>query len=446
MDIISGSALLCAVALFFIVFKVPEIGVALIPVCVILPGMLPRLFESIGYMELLLAFLSIVLIGRVVIYQKMMIYVDRFLVIMIVIAGILFLSAVLGSGIEAGVRFYIWMGCCVTYFLVANLVRTNRWVYYLLFFSLVVVVGMILVDFLYVSGVPLPETDTQWHMYRSYAASMADQGNPASGQSNFVVSMATMLFPVCVAYAAIVRSVQMRILCLGVFVGILTLVFLVQTRAFILCGSVSILAMSIKFWNRRAIRVAVTVAFMFIVGLTIINHVIPEGRMRFIDRFMVATTKGDSRIDIWVSLLKGGMDSPVFGNGALNKGQVLLKYRTVGGHGLFPQIFFENGILLLIPLCLLLLRWVQRAWNILQYSAVDFHESAAALASWGILAGLLANCIINVHLMQTASYGMLAFSLAGLLAVQEKILIRRGSMACIHQKISHLQSGEKKLL
>ena len=409
----NGSLLLVfgGLALFVIVLLCPEWGIWLIPISVALPRTLPRLFGQLGGMELSLALMLMAYLLQHALSRKR-IQVDWFLGVMLLAAVPMALSALAGRGQEDSVRLYNWLGTCITYFLVLNLMTGIQSPYRILLGFTVIIVGMIFADMLFISGVPLPETDYEWHVYRLTAFTI--------GQANFIVSLATMLLPIPLAYAILTKKRTLRWLCVTLLVGNLALAVLVSTRAFILFATASTLAMSIPIWERYGVKPVRRAVVFLAGGLLAMWYMLPAGWTKLMERLVDTFLYGDCRIQIWIDQFEVGLRSPIVGYGAISLENSLLRFGIYGRHGLFPQIFFEYGLVFVVPVVVLLVGWVRRSLYLLRDPQLTVEQSAVALASWGIIVGLLANAITNVHLVLTAQYSVLAFSLAGLLAAQLK--------------------------
>jgi hypothetical protein len=410
-------ALLGVAALTAIVFFRPEWGIWLIPVTVAAPRTLPRLFGRLGAMELALGFLLGIVILRSLLLRKR-IEVDSFLGVLLLAATPAALSLLAGRGQYDGTRLYNWLGSCLVYFAVINLMRPNKSAYYVLLGFPLIVMGLILADFLLFSGVPLPETDYEWHTYRSLASTIGGGiGAGLQGQANFVVSLATAVFPIPIAYGLFAKRQPVRLLCVALIIANLSLAVLVQTRAFVFSAAMALVAMLIPAWRRLGIRFIWVVVIILLVGILAVWYLLPGGWVRLVER-VTATGVSEGRIEIWQTLLEGGWRSPIFGQGAIGDEATLLRFGTRSGHGLFPQIFFEYGIVFVLPVVGLLAAWLRRSLRLLRISPVTVEDQSIALAHWGIVIGLLANALLNDHLVLTASYSALAFSLAALVAAQ----------------------------
>lgn len=404
-------------ALTVLIFLRPEWGIWLIPITVAAPRTLPRLFGRFGAMELALGFLLGMVILRSLLLRKR-IEVDSFLGVMLLAALPVGLSLLAGRGQEDGTRLYNWLGTCLAYFVVLNLVRRNKSAYHVLLGFPVIVMGLILADFLLLSGVPLPQSDYEWHAYRSLASTIAGGiGAGLQGQANFVVSLATIVFPIPIAYGFLTRKRSVRLFCLALVIANLSLAVLVQTRAFVFSAAMALLAMLIPAWKRLGLKFLWAAVILLLLGTLSVWYLLPGGWARLVER-LTATGVSEGRIEIWQKLLEGGWKSPIFGQGAIGDEATILRFGTRSGHGLFPEIFFEYGIVFVLPVVGLLVAWLWRGFRLLRISPPTVEDQSIALAHWGIVIGLLANAILNDHLVLTASYSALAFSLAGLLVVQ----------------------------
>lgn len=414
-------ALLAGMAFIGFIFLNPTWGICLLPLSAVLPKTLPRLGEF-GYMELSLVFLlGIWMLRFLFIYRY--IRVDKFLIWMGIAAVPIVFSVLLGRGPYDLTRLYNWGGSCLAYFLVLNLVVDRKAVYDVVLIFSIIVVGLILADFLFFSGVPLPKTDYEWAVYRSASSTIAGADvSAAQGQANLVVALATLLFPIPVAYGLLNRKSWRFGICLTLIGGNFILAVLVQTRAFILCGVLSLLVM-IYFANRRyqfKLKLVFFVILFIIVGIVLVSYFLPGGWIRIIDRFATADETQNGRVAIWLNLIRAGLNHPLLGHGALGyEGMDSIGIR--GGHGLFPQIFFEYGIAFVIPVGAILFLWLKRSVYLVLKSKLEPRDFSIALATLGIVAGVFANVIINDHLLLISSYSMLAFALAALQAVQIRI-------------------------
>lgn len=400
----------------FVVMRL-EWGIWLIPIAICVPRTLPRPIGEIGYLEITLAFLFFVLVIRSLL-GGIALRVDWFLKIMLVISLPMVLSALTGRGAEDWSRVYNWLGTCLTYFLIYNLISNSRAPYRFLLGFAVIVVVMIAADFLVFSGVPLPTTSDEWLRYRSVASTIAGVGGRMTGQANFVASMAFLFIPVPVTYLIFGQKLVIRWLCILSALTISALAILVMTRAFVLCTVVALAAVFVAIPLRRRVWFAVSIVFALLVGSVFLMQFAPYPMVHLVERIVGTAMEGDVRVEIWLASLIAGLESPIWGHGAIGYEAMKRMLGTFGGHGLLPLVFFEYGLAGILPLIVLLASWPMRSLRLLRVAGLSVEQRTVAVAIWGVVWGLLANAVINVHLVLVGPYACLAFSVAALLAAQ----------------------------
>ncbi len=389
----------------------PSVGICLIAVGATLSDVLPRI-GPMGGLELTLGMLMIVVALRSLLLRKR-VKVDSFLAVMALVLFVFAMSMLADRGIEDPVRVYTWVGTCVCYFVVINLLDKPRAFPGVLLGYAFLTTGLLLLDFLFLSGTPLPQTEYEWAMYRSLGSSQGASGMLV-GQANFVVSLATVFFPVFLVYGLFSRKPVLRLCCVVGMIGMVTLALLVQTQAFFLQAGVALMATLFPMIKRRSVLKSALLLAMLVALLWVTTQrLLPGGWGLLESRFVSGQSEG-ARFDIWVGLIVKGMESPVFGHGALGYDVILAQYGILSRHGLFPQLFFEYGMIGVVPIAILFLMWGRRSWETLQIVLRSDDDPRLALAFWGIFVGLLVNTVVNLHLVMTPSYACLAFVVAAL--------------------------------
>ena len=229
------------IAYVLVAIRWPSWSLVLIPISVALPRTLPRLM-GIGGMELALAVLLLILFSRLVVYN-VPIMADRFLILSIALLVSPLLSMAVKNGELDSVRAYTFLGNSLCYFLTRNLVTQRSHVLPLLLMYAAIINLMLLADFLFISGVPLPDSDYAWALYRSEASTV--------GQANYVVSLATMLLPIGFAALVLMRNLWLRLLGAGIILINAVLATLVSTRAFFYQTAIAVLAMTLLMQKGR---------------------------------------------------------------------------------------------------------------------------------------------------------------------------------------------------
>ena len=407
--------IVAAIAVPLAVVLRPHLVLWLVPVGVAIPRTVPRLFGQLGPLELTLALgVMALLMYRSVYHQRF--YMDWFFKLMLLTALPIGLSWLAGRGELDDVRLYIWSGSCLAYLLAINLATGKRDPYQVLGATAMIVVGLLIVD-VWLKGAVRPSSvevaGAAWKTYRHTATTV--------GQSQFASVLMAMVLPVLLAYGLTVKNRPVRGVSLLLFVGGTTLAISLLTRAFVVSLIVSALAMSyvlVRKQGTRSGKVALGMVLLVLFPAIIMQIQAPVINSLLIGQF-VQIYEENPRVEIWLGLLKRAVASPLWGYGATNP---LLRFGIHGGHGLFPQMLFEYGLSLVVPLIMLLAKWFTSSWQLVRRDDLDNCQLAFALASWGIVTAVLIGAILNDYLYTHGAYPILAFFTAGLLTAQLRLL------------------------
>ncbi len=402
-----------ALVLLGLVVVYPHLALYLIPISALFSPVLPRV-GKLGALEYFLILSGIAVFIRSLVLKKKLKF-DGLLAIMIVLLSVFVLSLLAGRGDQEFSRVYAWLGTVGYYFVIINAVSDSHYIGRILLVLALLTTGLLLLDSFIFSGVPLPKTEYDWARYRSLGTSLAASSDQLAGQANFAMSMATIFFPVFFVFGVFSKQIRIRVLCFAGLAGMLLLALMVQTRAFFLQAGIAIVATMIPILKRRTIwRLVVVLMGSAFVLYFAIEQLFPGAWVRIANRFTEVPLLGDSRFDIWVGMIRVGMTSPLIGHGAYAADTALQRFGILTRHGLFPQIFFEYGLIGLVPTLGILGWWIISSIRTLHEVVSAREDPRVALALWGIVVGLFANSIINLHLIFTPNYSVLAFSVAAL--------------------------------
>jgi hypothetical protein len=394
----------------------PRLVLWLLPVAIAIPRTVPRLMGTLGPLELALALGAAVLLMHLAIHRER-VHTDPPLTLMLLATLPIGLSWLAGRGEGDSGRLYIWVGSCVAYLLALNLADDRRAPYRLLGTSAVIVVGFLIADVL-LKGLDRPaaalwQRSAAWKTYRQQATTV--------GMGSFAMTMMTIVLPVPLAYGVLAQRRSARWAYLITFLAGSALALSFLTRAVVVNLAVSVLAMAYVLSVKRgasAGKVVLSIAAVSILSLAIVQAQIPGIIDVYATRFAIPLSQ-DPRVSIWRGLLEKASASPLWGYGAVSS---MERFGIHGGHGLFPQVLFEYGLSFALPLGVVLALWVRNSWRLVQRTDPESRQFAFAVASWGVVAGILSNAVANVYLYGHGAYSTLAFFSAGLLAAQLRVL------------------------
>ncbi len=417
---VRGSMLLvvsvAVVSIALVILMKPRLVLWLLPAGVTIPRTAPRLFGRFGLLELVLALGAMALLMHLVIHRKR-IYTDWFFKVMLLAALPIGSSWLLGRGEGDGALLYIWLGACLAYLLAINLVTGKREPYRVLDVAAIIVVGLLVAD-VWLKGTQKPwETDVPWVVYR--------QAGTTVGMGNFAMTLMAMVLPVLLAYGIVVKNRVVRWMNIIVFLVGTTVAISFLTRIVIISLIVSVLAMSYMLRRRKGAegrKIARRTALMAVLPLAIVQLWAGEIIDAFADRFARIYYAGDPRFEIWRGQFEIFAASPLWGYGSINTWE---RFGVHGSHGLYLRALYEYGLVFMIPLAVLLVKWFANSWRLVQRDGLDNCRFAFALANWGVVTGVLITTIPVPYIYAHGAYATLAFFTAGLLATQLRMLDER---------------------
>lgn len=389
----------------------PHLALWLIPVGIAIPRTVPRLFGELGPLELVLGIGTVAMFISITTRRRRL-QVDRLFVLMLLALLPIALSWLSGRGEGDAGQLYIWLGSSLAYLLALNLARRERESYWLLGAAALLVIGLLVMD-VYLSGVARPSTTalgTEWTVYRQTAATV--------GMGNFAMVLMAVVLPVPLAYGLVTNKREVRLISFVAFILGTYVAFTFLTRAVLLSLGASALAMGYVLWHKQGARGgARTLGMILILAIPIAILQMREANIvsLFTSRLSVQETLNDPRIGIWLGLLEKAARSPLWGYGAVDPWRL---FGISGSHGTYPQALFEYGVSFTLPLVLLLVTWLRQSWRFVQRKGLDHRQFAFALASWGIVIGVLIITIPNDYVYRHGAYSSLAFFTAGLLMRQ----------------------------
>ena len=392
----------------------PDLALFLIPIGISYPRTIPRLFGSIGIMELLLPLAGVAWVSNVVLYHRR-IWMNQVLGLALLTAVPIVGSAVAGRGDQDWARVLMWLSGCGMYLLAFNLVHDRRTAERILLWAALVIVGVTCLDFLthgWLSDIQDPSRVLSPELvYRHTAV--------GAGQNNYVAAVVVAVMPILVAYALLAEDrLQRRVSVVGVILGVL-LGVLMLARRFWVNMAIALVPQMYVIWKMRGRRYVPVTLLLIGASVGLASLLVPTmadlSRGRFEDSVA-------SRMELSLIQLRWAIRSPLWGYGS---NRISSRF----AHAMIPTALYDYGLIFTLPLFGVLGMWLRQAIRLVRETDHG-RGSAFSVAHLGAAAGIVGSAISQDFLITNTVYLCLAFLIAGslgaVLSVQERDAVSEG--------------------
>ena len=384
----------------------PGLAMFLIPIAVIYPRTIPRLFGSIGILEVLLPLMGVAWVGNLALHRRQ-IRTNEVLGLALLTAVPIVASVVSGRGDQDWARAQTWLAGCGTYLLALNLVHNRPTAEKMLLWAALAIVGTIGLDFLGGGGASAlqdPSSDLFHDGYRHTALGI--------GQNNSVAGLLGVVMPILVAYALLAPDRRQRgVGVIGVFLGVLVGMLLLS-RTFWAIAGIGLVAQVYAIWRTRGGRRVLVTLLLIGASVWLISLLVPNmaelSRRQLEGTFSIGgRVEGavGTRMELSVIQLREAARSLLWGHGSS-----LATSRFA--HATIPTALYDYGLMFTLPLLGVLGLWLRQAIRLVRDTNHE-DDSAFSVAHLGSVVGIVGIMFLNDFLITNISYLCLAFLIAG---------------------------------